>query len=93
MRQTLSSLGDADVHQSLADLAPSADAGSGTTLVEANGPARTSQIVQMQKILAEDLPNIPIALTGYPIAMKSDIQGYTWFPENFLHCVWMRRSA
>jgi ABC-type transport system substrate-binding protein len=47
----------------------------------------------MQKILLDQLPYIPIVMTGLPIPMRTAVQGYTWYPDDFMRFFEMSKSS
>lgn len=52
---------------------------------------RTKGFDRVQQILMEDMPVIPIVERGWYVPMKSDIKGYTWFPDNSTRFQYMSR--
>jgi peptide/nickel transport system substrate-binding protein len=71
---------------------PAFDALSAKASVERNEANRHAMILQMQKILLTELPYIPIVMTGLPVAMRSNVQGYTWYPDDFMRFVNMSKT-
>lgn len=52
--------------------------------VTPNGPARTKQLLALQKLVAEEAPQLSIATVPTTYGLARDLQGYTWFTNNQL---------
>jgi peptide/nickel transport system substrate-binding protein len=71
---------------------PHFDALAAQASVERNEAKRHALILQMQQILLTQLPYVPIVMTGLPVAMRSNVQGYTWYPDDFMRFVNMYKT-
>lgn len=61
-------------------------------LVELDKTTRLKEYRKAQKALASDIPVIPIASPGFSIAIRRDIDGVAWYPDNVVHFGELSRS-
>ena len=49
------------------------------------GEERLEAAREIQQIIMEDMPVIPLVERGWYLPMGADIEGYTWYPDNTTH--------